>query len=94
MVATGRAQAQAQFEKLYNTETEMVMSKNYQELLKARSVHCDTNEYRHSSPQSQRLLTSDRALAPALMRVTSRPNRKILPKKSGVTPVRAAFPPN
>ena len=29
MVATGRAQAQAQFEKLYNTE--MVMSKNYQE---------------------------------------------------------------
>ena len=28
------------------------------------------------------------------MRVTTRPNRKILPKKSGVTPVRAAFPPD
>jgi hypothetical protein len=64
--------------------------KNY--ILKARSVHCDTNEYRHSSPQSQQLLISDRALAPALMIVTSRPNRKILPKKSGVTPVRAPFP--
>ena len=66
--------------------------KNY--ILKARSVHCDTNEYRHSSPQSQQLFISDRALAPALMIVTSRPNRKILPKKSGVTPVHAAFPPN